>query len=64
MRIEYDWEDCTLGFDCPECGEHLVCDTQDGEEVCDCGLKYQLCSYLLINGIKPADIEYEQKAIK
>jgi len=55
VAINYQWEDCTMGFNCPECGAELCGDSQDGEEKCVCGLKYQLCSYLLINGEKASE---------
>jgi len=50
MEIKYEWEDCTIGFICPECGTELVGNSQDSEEECECGLKYQLGSHLVING--------------
>jgi len=40
--IKYLWEDCTIGFICPNCKEELIVDSQDGEEECDCGFKYSL----------------------
>ena len=59
MKIIYEWENSVIGFICPKCGNDLIGDNQNGEEECDCGLKYQFCSYLLINGIKVT--EYESK---
>lgn len=57
--IYYDWEDCTIGFTCPECGAELIADSQNGTEECECGLKYSLSSRIFING-KPAT-SYEFK---
>ena len=46
--IKYQWEDCTIGFICPNCGEELVADSQNGEDECDCGLKYCLTASLKV----------------
>jgi len=59
MKVIYKWEDSFICFVCPKCGSELVGDSQGGKEECDCGIKYQFCSYLLIDGTKVT--EYEQK---
>ena len=48
VEIEYQWEDCTIGFICPNCGDELVADSQNGEDECDCGLKYCLTASLKV----------------
>ena len=41
--IKYNWEDCTIGFECPNCKQNLSADSQDEEQECpQCGLKYSL----------------------
>ena len=55
MEIDYVYEDCMIRFVCPDCSSFVYADSQDGEEKCLCGLKYQLCSYLIINGEKVID---------
>jgi len=58
MKILWQWDSCTIGFFCPECGKELVGDSQDGEEECDCGLKYSLSSRLIVNGKENHEYEY------
>ena len=37
------WEDCCISVECPYCGEEIILDSQNGEEVCgECGHVYQL----------------------
>ena len=60
MKIIYQWEDNSIGFICPKCGAELIGDSQNGKEECDCGLKYQFCSYLLIDGAKVTEYKQEQ----
>ena len=54
MKVEYEyvWKDSSIAFYCPGCNAFLIGDSQDGIEECECGLKYQFTSFLLINGIK------------
>ncbi len=49
IEIKYRWEDCTMGFICPNCGDELVADSQNGDDKCDCGLEYCLSASLKIN---------------
>ena len=42
------WEDCTIGFYCPNCNNELVADSQNGAEQCECGLVYSLVAYVKI----------------
>ena len=59
LKLKYVWEDCTIGFKCPRCGELLVADSQDGEKECDCGVKYRLDYQLVVDipgkEIKPGE---------
>ena len=53
---EYEWEDCTIGFKCPFCKEILVADSQNEEQVCDCGrIRYSLSAKLNIKEVKYVD---------
>jgi len=52
LEIFYSWIDEYIGFTCPKCKAELFADSQNGEESCECGLKYQLISSLLIDGVK------------
>ena len=38
----YAWEDCTIGFDCPECGEEVIVDSQNEPYICLCGNRFYL----------------------
>jgi DNA-directed RNA polymerase subunit M/transcription elongation factor TFIIS len=62
MKVVYEWEDCTMGFDCPNCGAELIADSQDGTMECECGLEYMLSTTLYLNG-EPVT-EYESKRQK
>lgn len=59
MKVFYEWEDCTMGFDCPNCGAELVANSQDGTMECEYGLFYSLSARLFLDG-KPAT-DYERK---
>jgi len=45
-NISYQWEDCSVGFNCPKCRNVLVADSQDGWKRCDCGIEYCLAADL------------------
>ena len=42
------WEDCTIGFYCPNCNAELVADSQNESQECECGLSYSLVAYVKI----------------
>ena len=56
MDIEQTWEDCSIGFICPDCGAELVADSRNGEEVCNCGTKYYLSVKLVITPSGPDNV--------
>ena len=48
IELEYDWEDCSIGFHCPVCGELLVADSRDEMQICECGkYRYQLSARII-----------------
>ena len=53
MDIEQAWEDCSIGFICPDCRAFLVADSRNGEEVCNCGAKYYLSVKVVITPAGP-----------
>jgi len=48
-EVTCQWYDCSAGFICPRCGEQLIADGANGEEECDCGVKYSLHWEIKIN---------------
>lgn len=59
--IKQRWEDCTIGFYCPNCNAELVADSQDGPNECDCGLTYSLVAYVKV--LSSNNMTIEKKSI-
>lgn len=57
QALSYLWEDCSIGFTCPLCGEPCVADSQNEELECPggCGLRYVLAVDLKVR--RPAEPE-------
>lgn len=51
--IVYVWEDCSICFVCPKCKNHLIADSQNGYENCECGFKYALSVKLVFCSAEP-----------
>lgn len=47
-ELEYVYEDCSIGFKCPVCGESLIADSQNEKQTCSCGkFEYQLSAKIV-----------------